>query len=76
MSNMRTPITVWNNASKLTINNATLYVLSITNPKTCLRKLSNKILRIKYEGNKRLWLLHFTKDGLLVWPEPFIAIFF
>jgi len=53
MSNMGTPITIWDNASKLTINNATLHALSILNPKTYLHKLSNNILRMKYEGNKR-----------------------
>jgi len=52
-NNMGTPITVWDNASKLTIKNATLYALSIINHKTCLHKLSNNIPSMKYEGNKR-----------------------
>jgi hypothetical protein len=30
---------------------------------------------MKYGGNKRKWLLHFTKDGLLFEPEPFTAFF-
>jgi hypothetical protein len=72
MSNtMRTPIIVQYKASKLIIDNATLYTLSIINPKTCLRKLSNKILKMKNQGNRRKRMLHFTEDGLLFWPKSF-----